>query len=190
MADEEDQGDNVVEAESEAPKKSGSKSLLPWILLGVIVPLCAGAGFGLGRLIAGGSEPAAADAPEQPELPDYMNLMAVEGTDQKSWFFQELEPVVANLADPGATRYIRAGFMLEMTGSFDPTSGTLWLGEKKPLVKNWLAIYLASQTVEDLQGERNLNRVLSEIRDLLNERLFPDVKPPIEKVLLSEFAIQ
>lgn len=190
MADEETQDEKTVDVEGEAPKESGSKSMLPWILLGVIVPLCAGAGFGLGRLIAGGAEPEAADVPEQTALPDYMNLMAAENTDQKSWFFQELEPVVANLADPGATRYIRAGFMLEMTGAFDPTSGALWLGEKKPLIKNWLAIYLASQTVEDLQGERNLNRVLSEIRDLLNDRLFPNTKPPIEKVLLSEFAIQ
>ena len=93
--------------------------------------------------------------------------------------------VVANLADPGATRYIRAGFMLEMAGSFESDSGALWLGEKKPLIKNWLAIYLASQTVEDLQGERNLNRVLAEIvpeekptlmvfnkMDLVDEELF------------------
>jgi len=188
MADEEKQ-DSAPEADGDATKPSSSKSVLPWILLGIIVPLCAGAGFGLGRLLAG-SETVVEEVPEETDIPDYMNLMSQDNPDQKSWFFQELEPVVANLADPGATRYIRAGFMLEMAGSFDSTSGAIWLGEKRPLIKNWLAIYLASQTVEDLQGERNLNRVLAEIRDLLNERLFPNVKPPIEKVLLSEFAIQ
>jgi flagellar basal body-associated protein FliL len=189
MADEEKQDRGAPAADGEASKSSGSKSLLPWILLGVIVPLCAGAGFGLGRLMAG-AETVVEEVPEETEVPDYVNLMSQENADQKSWFFQELEPVVANLADPGATRYIRAGFMLEMAGSFDSASGAEWLREKKPLIKNWLAIYLASQSVEDLQGERNLNRVLAEIRDLLNERLFPNVKPPIAKVLLSEFAIQ
>jgi flagellar basal body-associated protein FliL len=189
MADESNQNERAADVD-ETAEPSRSKSLLPWILLAVIVPLCAGAGFGLGRLVAGSSEPAAEDVPEDTDKPDYMNLIAPETPDQKNWFFQELDPVVANLADPGATRYIRAGFMLEMKGAFDPMTGTLWLAEKRPLIKNWLAIYLASQTVEDLQGERNLNRVLSEIRDMLNERLFPDVKPPIDKVLLSEFAIQ
>lgn len=190
MAEEETEQKETEVNEEEGSKKSGSKSMLPWILLGLIVPLCAGAGFGLGRLMAGGDEAPVEPSSEEVDRPDYMNLLTEETSGQRSWYYQDIEPVVANLSDPGATRYVRAGLMLEMSGAFEEAAGRLWLVEKNPLIKNWLALYLSSQTVEDLQGERNLNRVLSEIRDLLNERLFPDVKGPIEKVLLSEFAIQ
>ena len=192
MAEEENEVTEAPEGGADETKESGSKgSILPWILLGVIVPLCAGAGFGLGRLLAGGGEEVPEEeVVEEPDKPEYMDLLTPGDAGKETWFYQDVDPVVANLADPGATRYIRAGLMLEMSGSFDPTAGKDWLDKQKPLIKNWLALYLASQTVEDLQGERNLNRVLSEIRDLLNERLFPDVAPPIEKVLLSEFAIQ
>ena len=183
MADEEkdEQGGD------EAGKGKG-KSMLPWILLGAIVPICAGAGFGLGRIFAGND--GETEEVVENEVSELEKMLSAESVDGKTWFFQDMEPVVANLIDPGATRYVRAGFMFELSSTMDQVSGQAFFTEKLPLIKNWLAIYLASQSVEDLQGERNLTRVLSEIRDLLNARLFPDVKGPIENVLLSEFAIQ
>ncbi|MFC1763396.1 flagellar basal body-associated protein FliL [Planctomycetota bacterium] len=187
MADEEKE-EQEGKAEGDA-KASGGKSVLPWIVLGLIVPLCAGAGFGLGRLLAGDDNAESQEEIVEKDVPEYMQLINETAAD-KPWYFRDLEPVVSNLADPGATRYVRAGFMLEMSGSFEEVAGQEYLMGKQPLIKNWLAIYLASQSVVDLQGERNLNRVLSEIEDLLNDRLFPDAKPPIESVLLSEFAIQ
>jgi hypothetical protein len=30
------------------------------------------------------------------------------------------------------------------------------LDQKRPLMKHWLTLYLANQTIEDTQGERNL----------------------------------
>ena len=184
MADEEK---DQPGGDAEAGKASKGKSILPWILLGAIVPICAGAGFGLGRLLAGNDGTAEKDKDETSELE---KMLSAENPDGKTWFFQDLEPVVSNLTDPGAIRYVRAGFMFELSGSMDQVTGHTFLVNKVPLIKNWLAIYLASQSVEDLQGERNLTRVLAEIRDLLNARLFPDTKGPIKNVLLSEFAIQ
>jgi flagellar basal body-associated protein FliL len=68
--------------------------------------------------------------------------------------------------------------------------GGAFLTEKNPILKNWLTIYLASQTVEDMRGDRNLKRIQSEILEALNEKLFPNAKPQIKRVLFKEFAIQ
>jgi len=64
------------------------------------------------------------------------------------------------------------------------------LQEKIPVLKSWLTIYLASQTLEDVRGDRNLMRIQSEILDAFNEKLFPNAKPKIKHILLKEFAVQ
>jgi flagellar basal body-associated protein FliL len=57
-------------------------------------------------------------------------------------------------------------------------------------LKNWLTIYLSSQTIEDIGGDKNLRRIQSQILDAFNERLFPNTKPKIKEVLFKEFAVQ
>jgi len=79
---------------------------------------------------------------------------------------------------------------LEVDSEIDPKKGAAFIESKKPLLKNWLAIYLASLNLEDIRGDRNLIRIQSQIRDAFNEKLFPDSKPQIKNVLIKEFAIQ
>ena len=55
---------------------------------------------------------------------------------------------------------------------------------------NWLTIYLASLSLGDIRGDKNLRRIQSQITDAFNEILFPDAKPQIENVLFKEFPIQ
>ena len=43
--------------------------------------------------------------------PNLKKPVAIEG---EAWYFN-LDPVVANLDEPGATRYIRTAFILEMS---------------------------------------------------------------------------
>jgi flagellar basal body-associated protein FliL len=62
--------------------------------------------------------------------------------------------------------------------------------EKKPTLTNWLTIYLAGLTLEDIRGDKNLRRIQSQILDAFNEQLFPDAKPQIKHILFKEFAIQ
>lgn len=57
-------------------------------------------------------------------------------------------------------------------------------------INNWIMIYFSNLTVRELQGEKNLKRVLAHVKDGLNELLFPDVKPLIVHALFSERAIQ
>jgi len=75
-----------------------------------------------------------------------------------------------------------------MTGETE--KGTAFLEQKKPLLKNVLTIYLAGLNVEATRGDKNLNRIQSEVCDMFNERLYPNGKPLIKGILIKEFAVQ
>ena len=184
----EQQEDTKAKSTDEKPSSSG---LLPWIIMAVAVVLCAGAGLGLGRLFAGSSTPQRAE-PSQQVKPTQAGDLKADGSkagSQKTWYY-ELEPVVANLDVPGITRYVRAAITLEISAEVDQQKGGVFLEEKKPVLTSWLTIYLASLTLEDIRGDRNLRRIQSQILDAFNEKLFPDARPQIKHVLFKEFAIQ
>jgi flagellar FliL protein len=193
MADEDNKDKQNEKRQQETNKKpSGKKGVLKWIILVVVVISCAGAGLGLGRLF-GRSDTGADDAvqPLQTELGQ--TPLAGDNTskeDLKNIWYYDLEPVVANLNEPGATRYIRVVLTLQVSKALDPQKGTAFIQEKIPLLRNWLTIYLASQTIEDTRGDRNLMRIQSEILDAFNEKLFPDSKPLIKSIFFKDFAIQ
>jgi flagellar basal body-associated protein FliL len=189
MADEE-KVEKKPEETTEKPAKNAA-SLLPWIITAAVVLVCAGAGFGLARLFAGPAKPhptAPAAQNEQPS-PEQLKPEAPAANTQDAWYF-DLEPVVANLDEPGATRYVQAALTLEMSTEIDPKKGAEFLVQKKPLLTNWLAIYLASLNLERTRGDKNLRRIQSEVLDAFNEKLFPNSKPLIKRVLFKEFAIQ
>jgi len=183
---------SVATQEKSDDEESSKRSFLPWIITVLIVIFCAGAGFGLGRLFAGSGEKTAGEAAAgqnqsenvKAELPD---LTAKDS--QKTWYF-DLEPVVANLDEPSATRYIRVLLTLQISSDVDQKKGTVFLTEKMPLLTNWLTIYLAGLSIEDIRGDENLQRIQTQIRDYLNEKLFPESKPQIKGILFKEFAIQ
>jgi flagellar basal body-associated protein FliL len=109
-ADDTEQQEDSKTVKSDKPVSSGG--MLPWIIMAVVVVLCAGAGLGLGRLFAGFRKPQAAEPTQEDEPAQAEHLKAdnpnLTGEDsQKTWYF-ELDPVVANLDVPGITRYVRA----------------------------------------------------------------------------------
>ncbi len=166
-------------------------SHLQWIIIAVVPVVSAGLGFGLGRLIASSGTTAAADSTSQ-AVSTQAQLVKGDGTEknsQKGWFF-DVDPVVVNLNEPGATRYVRVVLTLEIGNELDQKKTTAFLQDNAPLLKNLLTIYLASQTIEDMRGDRNLRRIQSEILDNFNEKFFPNSAPRIKQVLLKEFAIQ
>ena len=184
---------SVATQEKSDDEKSSKRSLLPWIITALIVVFCAGAGFGLGRLFAGpGKEEPAGDAAAGPEKSENVKTELPDLTakdSQKTWYF-DLDPVVANLDEPSVTRYIRVLITLQISSDVDQKKGTEFLTEKMPLLTNWLTIYLAGLSIEDIRGDKNLQRIQTQIRDYLNEKLFPDSKPQIKGILFKEFAIQ
>ena len=105
-----------------------------------------------------------------------------------TWYY-DLEPVVANLDEPSVTRYVRAAIKLEINSAMEQDKGEKHLEDKKPILTNWLTIYLAGLTLEDARGDRNLKRIQSQILDAFNEKLFPDAKPQIKRILFNEFVV-
>ena len=199
MADADDtkkQGDSEepknVEKEAKKDEKASRGGILQWIIMAVVVVICAGAGFGLGRLFGGTSTPEAAEPSQQDQPTLTEDPKADDSTtdSQKGWFYNKLEPVVACLDEPGATRYIRATLILEISSELSQKQGTAVLEEKKPILINWLSLYLASLNIEDIRGERNQKRIQLQILDAFNEKLFPDAKPQIRKILFKEFVVQ
>jgi len=187
--------DNTEQQEDSKTEKSdkpvSSGGILPWIIMAVVVVLCAGAGLGLGRLFAGFRTPRTAEYSQEdkPAPEEYLKANGSATDSQKGWYY-DLEPVVANLDVPSITRYVRAAITLEISAAVDQEKGVAFLEEKKPLLTSWLTIYLASLTLEDIRGDRNLRRIQSQILDSFNEKLFPDSKPQIKHIFFKEFAIQ
>jgi flagellar basal body-associated protein FliL len=178
--------------QKDSDKKTSTKGYLKWIVLAVVVVVCAGAGFGLGRLFGRSSTGSIEETSQQTEPAQTQPVIKAEASqkDSKSTWYYDFEPVVANLNEPGATRYIRAALTLQISTALDSKTGTTFLEEKKPILRNWLTIYLAGQTIEDTRGDKNLRRIQSEILDAFNEKLFPDSKPLIKGVFFKDFAIQ
>ena len=189
MAETDDIKEQEGQEEQKDPKaeKSDKKSLiarfLPWIIIFVVVLICAGAGLSVGRLFAG------SHTPEADESGSKSGASAqTEGSGQV-WYY-DLDPVVANLNEPSVTRYVRASLTLEMSSDMDVKKGTAFLDEKKPILVNWLNVYLSSLGLEDVRGDKNLRSIQSHIHDAFNEKLFPDSKSQIKQVLIKEFPVQ
>ena len=197
MADEqENKEEQSNDEKTENKEKSGSTSLLvsilPWIILAAIVIISAGAGFGLDRIVAGPAEQenvTQAPPPIAQTIDSSLENIKTDRPTNNTWYYP-LEPVVSNLNETGAMRYIRVKLTLAVNPRIDKKKGTKFIDERKPILTSWLAIYLASLTIDDCTGDKNLRRIQSQIRDAFNEKLFPDTKPQIREILYEEFAIQ
>lgn len=179
-----------LEAAKSNEKASGG-GMLQWIILAVVVIVCVGAGFGLGRLFGGTASSETTEPSQQDQPTQTAELKGDDSsTDSQKGWYHELEHVIACLDEPGATRYIRATLTLKIRSELSKKQGLALLEEKKPVLINWLSIYLASLKIEDIRGERNQRRIQLQILDAFNEKLFPDAKPQIMKILFKEFVVQ
>jgi len=188
MAEEEKQNQQEQQKEQEEPKKSKAGTL-QWAIIAVVVLLCAGSGFFIGRFFKGSSLPASAGASDEDAAANAGHKPDEPETD-KTWFYNDLDAVVANLNDPGVMRYVRAWLTLEISASISEAEAKELFLAKGPILTNWLTIYLASLGLEDIRGDRNLKRIQAQILDAFNDQLFPNQKPKIKRILFKEFAIQ
>lgn len=171
-------------------KKVAASPILPWLLMLVVVVLCGIAGFALGRFLAGSSMSKKAEySQEKPPQVEYLRMDGSETNPKRVWYY-DLEPVVANLDEPGITRYIRVNLTFEISPKVDKEKGIAFFDEKKPVLTNCLTIYLAGLTIDDIKGDRNIRRIQSQLLDIFNEKLFPNTEPLIRQILFKEFAIQ
>lgn len=187
-----DQTEKQKESKAEkSDKAASSNGILPWIIMFVVVVICAGAGLVAGRFVRDLRAPETGEnsKEDRPARIESLNTDDSAETSQEVWYY-DLEPVVANLDETGVARYVRLSLTLGISSNVDKEKGTAFLDRNKPHLRNWLTIYLASLCLEDIRGDKNLRLVQSQILDGINEELFPNTKPQIKEILLKEFAIQ
>jgi flagellar basal body-associated protein FliL len=182
-------GPEEQESSVEKQAKGSSFKLLTWLILSGMVFAGVAGGFGLAQLLAGDSAKPETEDVQPDETPSFEELLATTSSDKKVWSF-EIEPVIANLDEPGVTRYARVAITLELSGEMDQDKGATFMEEKKAILRDWLTTYIAGLSLERVRGTSNLTRIKKEIREQFNELLFPDTKPLIVNILFNEFAIQ
>jgi len=194
MAEQEKQEkvENVTSAPPDAPQDSKpAAKVLPWVLLALVIIALAAFGFLVGRMFGTRGHAQTIDAAERaPTDEPTRSPETAAAQDPGEGVFYDLDPVVANLNEPGVTRYVRVALTLELNGAAPGKEAPASLDQKKPLMKHWLTLYLANQTLEEIRGEKNLLRMQTQISDGLNQTLFPGTKPQIKRILFKEFAIQ
>ena len=165
--------------------------LVPWLITASRVIVLAAAGFIVGRLFGtrGRAQSASGAQLSDSSTTDETQMPPLRPDTGETWYY-ELDSVIANLNEPGVTRYVRVGLTLEIAGTLSEKEGIAFLDQKKPVMKHWLTLYLSNQTIEDARGEMNLTRMQTQISDLFNEGLFPGAARPIRRVLFKEFSIQ
>jgi len=167
-----------------AQAKSSTQGVFMWVITLAIVIGGGVGGFALAQLVAQAG-PKTAQAPEHEE--DFFSQVVEKGA--KPWQY-DLDAVIANLDEPGVTRFLRLTVTLEMSAQFDETKGRAFLQERTPLLTDFVSGYVSGLTLERVRGQNNRNRIKREIQAGFNDTLFPDAKPCVINVLFREFAVQ
>lgn len=191
MAQEKDEKKDAVKTPPAAA--GGSMGLVTWIILGSVVVAGTTGGFALSQLV-GGQEPPAPASPQAVESEKaaqaFDQLMAQQTGAAAAWMYDAMEPVLANLDEPGVTRYVRVTISLELSPEMDPIKGKDFLDQRVLVLRDWLTTYFSGLSLEDVRGSRNLNRIKRDVQDQFNELLFPGAKPFVRQVFFKEFAVQ
>lgn len=202
MADKEKKHDKAKEAKAEdkQPKKEKKEKGDPipkstWIIAASIVVVGIVGGFALAQLIGPSGPPKTVQAEELPEQKKNMKktfdeLVAESAEEGLPWYYDQLEPIIANLDEPGVTRHVRTTIVLEISQEMNQEKGYLFLQDKKIIIKDFLSTFLAGLSLERVRGSRNRTRIKNEIKEHLNDLLFPESKPFITNVLMQDFSIQ
>jgi len=189
MAEEnENQAQAGAKAETEASEGAG-KGLLLLLIAVVVLVVAVAAGYGLGTIFRGPADTQAAPKTDESQA---QPAALRKGSVRDDYDYIEFTPITVNLKEERLARYIRAGIILAIRkGDGNAHKDARKLIEKKmPELKNWLNIFFSDCTLQDVYGKKKLNRLRREIRDSLNEQLWPNGEAMIHHVLFKEFAVQ
>jgi flagellar basal body-associated protein FliL len=185
-----------VSADEAPPRPAPAGKFKMFLLLcAAVIVVAAGAGLGAAMLAGRGGPQQAQAAPPAPEAPSTPapppagepQPEAENGT-QNEYVYFDFEPVVVNLDEPRLARYVRVTITLAVQPA-NAQAVKLLLDKRKPELKNWLTVFFASCTLEEVRGAPNLNRLRREILDNFSQQLWPDQKSLINHVLFKEFAV-
>lgn len=94
-----------------------------------------------------------------------------------------LEPFIANLADDGGRRYLKATFQVDFGGHSVPGS----LNERLPQVRDLLLTLFTSKTFDDIRTPEGKQQLREEIIARINQVLDRDL---VKAVYFTEFIVQ
>ena len=193
MAKDKDHEVKKEDKEKKASSSAGGSGLFTWLILGAVVAAGATGGFALSQLL-GGQDSAAipkSNGTLDNDAKTFDEVLAQQAANGASpWIYDAMEPVLANLDEPGVTRYVRVSISMEISPELDPEKGKVFLEQRTMVLRDWLTTYFAGLSLEDVRGSRNLNRIKRDVQDQFNQLLFPDARPFIRQVLFREFAVQ
>ncbi|HUS92483.1 MAG TPA: flagellar basal body-associated FliL family protein [Phycisphaerae bacterium] len=171
------------------PKASLVKTGIRVGLMAAVLGVGSAGGYTLAGLLGGAkpadpNQPAASAAPaESVPLPT-----PAPGDDQEFEYF-DFDPITVNLNDRRLARYIRATVTLAFRKA-DAHEALKQVQKKQKELLNWMNLYLADKTLEDVRGLKNLNQIRREMQDAFNNQLWPRSRPLIDQVLFKQFNIQ
>ncbi len=158
------------------------RSLIPWILVGII-----SAGLGGAVPMFMPTETAEEEPAPKPmfELPTPENTVFVPFADEDV----KDDQIVVNLNEGNLTRYLRVVVELQVPKEFEVEIKAK-LKENRVLLRSWLISKISDKDLESVRGAAGQNRLRREIQDQFNSVLFPDGYDRIYDVLFYEFAVQ
>ncbi len=184
MAEEEETNEqSVADALAEGDEGGsggGLGKILRFALPAGVLVLAIGAGYFASQLGGSNAAPSEAVAEEEPPPPP---------TDDEEYKYYDMEPIVVNPNVPRLERYIRATLTLAIRKD-DYGEASKVIEKRMPELKNSLILYLSDCSLDEIRGTKNLNRILREVQDSFNDRLWPNQRPLIVKVGYKEWVIQ
>jgi flagellar FliL protein len=180
MADEE-------KPEGESPVAPKKRSKLPLIASAVLLLAGAGAGAWYLGVFRGESEELhgeAGAAVERAHGEAHAKADDGHGGGAKApGPIKPFEPFIANLADEGGKRYLKATFQVEFLGDHVPAE----LDARLPQVRDLLLTLLTSKTFEEVRTPDGKQQLREEIINRVNQVLERDA---VKAVYFTEFIVQ
>lgn len=188
-----DATDDVQHGNENKPEEKGL-GMLTWLILGGIVLVGVGGGYGLAMLSAGTvpveNEQLEEEIVAQTEETETLDAESGSAVEEAGTWEVQLDPVIANLDEPGVTRYIRATLILQFSDELDEGSNREIIEAKKSELIDWLYTYMAGLSLDEVQGTRCIERFKMKILRNFNDLLFPGDKPMLKRILTKEFQVQ
>lgn len=173
MSDEAEKGSEVAEA----PKKKSK--LIP--MIGSVVVLLAGATTALWYLGVGPFGGASKHAEATAAIEEGEHAGAER--EGKAGGILELEPFIANLADDGGRRYLKATFQVDFGKAQVPGS----MPAKLPQLRDLLLTLFTSKTFDEIRTPEGKQQLREEIITRVNQVLDRDLA---QAVYFTEFIVQ
>lgn len=169
----------MSEESEEVPKKGGKKMLV----LGLVVfNLLAAAGVGFFVMSGGDEEEAEEEEEESREDSDGEEEERGSGS-QEYGPLVEMKPLISNLDDQAAGRYVKITLHLELK---DEDVRPRVEGALAP-IRNELLVYFTGVKVEETIGSKNKKRIIGDVADLVDGVVGHGL---VRRVFFTEFVTQ